>query len=164
MCLSYNGCYASLWQSSFGTLLALYNTLLPQLLLPFMSQQQTSRPTDNYITVRIHKSIFSTVRNLVLCAFKVTRDTHKPLGSNSIPFVDIDQVFQVVSSQEEQDRRINEALLASFGDLTLTPLSSNTSTPTVKAEAPETRRRSTRNRRTHTATAQCTTPNCLHHQ
>jgi len=90
--------------------------------MPQSSQSsQLSRPSDDFVTVRIHRNLFTTVRNLVLCALKLSRDTCKTLENHNIPFIKIDNVFQVLTNEEEQDHLLSEALLASFGELSLQP-------------------------------------------
>src|SRR5690606_31853540 len=82
---------------------------------------QLSQSSDDFVTVRIYRNLFITVRNLVLCTLKLLRDTYKTLENHNIPFIKIDDVFQVLTSEEEQDRLLSEALLATFGELSLQP-------------------------------------------
>ena len=124
------------------------------LLHPFMSQSRssqaksTARTTDEYITIRIHRNLFSTIRNSVTCALKIARDTCRIYGETDVPFINIDNVFQVLPSQEEEDRLINEALIATFGNIDITP----------KAKS---QRQSARTRQT-TPSHECTCQHCPH--
>src|SRR5690606_13107684 len=90
--------------------------------MPQSSQtSQSSQSSSDFVTVRIHRNLFTTVRNLVLCALKLSRDICKTLENHNIPFIKIDDVFQVLTNEEGQDRLLSEALLASFGEHSLQP-------------------------------------------